>query len=109
MESLLYFGCRELRAGEGPTPVQSPIPPPPVTQQSGGKRFYRREGGLNAETVQSALIIILKLVIRGLTSVILTVLSTVNLRFQGCLSACLENSSRNCGSIYHSYNRSLCS
>ena len=39
--------------------------------------------GLRAETAQSALTVILKLVIGGLTSVILIVLSTVSLQFQG--------------------------
>ena len=48
--------------------------------QSGGKSFYR---WLHAETAQSALTVILKLVISGLTSVILIVLSTINLQFRG--------------------------
>ena len=39
--------------------------------------------GLHAETAQSALTVVLKLVISGLTSVILIVLSTVSLQFQG--------------------------
>ena len=39
--------------------------------------------GLHAETAQSALTVILKLVIGGLTSVVLIVLSTVSLQFQG--------------------------
>jgi len=39
--------------------------------------------GLHVETVQSALTVILKLVIGGLTSVILIVLGTINLQFQG--------------------------
>ena len=38
---------------------------------------------MHAETAQSALMVILKLVIGGLTSVILIVLGTVNLQFQG--------------------------
>ena len=41
------------------------------------------ERRLHAETSQSALTIILKLVISGLISVIFIVLSTVNLQFQG--------------------------
>ena len=41
--------------------------------------------GLHAETAQSALTAILKLVIGGLTRVILIVLSPVSLRFQGQL------------------------
>ena len=50
--------------------------------QSVGKSFYRWRG-LHAETAQSALTVILKLVIGGLLSIILIVLSTVNLHFQG--------------------------
>ena len=38
---------------------------------------------MHAETAQSALTVVLKLVIGGLTSIILIVLSTVNLQFQG--------------------------
>ena len=37
-----------------------------------GKTFYRQRRGLQAETEQSALTVILKLVISGLTSVTLT-------------------------------------
>ena len=55
----------------------------PSPRQSGGESFYRQREGLHAETAQSALTVILKLVISGLISIILTVLSTVNLQFQG--------------------------
>ena len=48
-----------------------------------GKSFYRLREGANAETAQSALAFILNLVIGGLTSVILIVLGTLNLQFQG--------------------------
>ena len=50
-----------------------------------GKSFYRQEeeARLHTETAQSARTIILKLVISGLTSVMMTVLSTVNLQIQG--------------------------
>ena len=41
------------------------------------------ERGLHAEIAQSAQIVILKLVISGLTSINLIVLSTVNFQFQG--------------------------
>ena len=53
--------------------------------QSVGNNFYRRvvAGVLYAETVQSALTGILKLVMGGLTSIILIVLGTVNLQLQG--------------------------
>ena len=54
--------------------------PPPET---GHKSFYRQREGLHVETAQSALTVILKLVIGGLTSVILIALRTVNLQFQG--------------------------
>ena len=49
-----------------------------------GQQFYRwgRGVALYAETVQSALTGILKLVMGGLTSIILIVLGTVNLQFQ---------------------------
>ena len=50
--------------------------------QPGGKSFSRQREGLHAKTVQSALTVIWKLVIGGLTSIILNVLSTVSLQFQ---------------------------
>ena len=58
------------------------LPPP---QQAGGESFYRQSKGrwLHAEIVQSSLTVIFRLVINGLTSVILIVLGTVNLQFQG--------------------------
>ena len=57
-------------------------PHPPT--DNGGKSFYSWGwGSLHAETAQSALTVILKLVIGGLISVILIVLGTVNLQFQG--------------------------
>ena len=54
------------------------------TPHSQGARAFI-DGGreLHAETAQSALTVFLKSVIAGLTSVILIVLSTVNLQFQG--------------------------
>ena len=55
----------------------------PAPRQSGGKSFYRQREGLHAERAQSALTVFLKLVISGLTSVILIVLSTVTPQFQG--------------------------
>ena len=50
---------------------------PPSPGQSVGKSFYRQREGLRADGAQSALTVILKLVIGGLTSIILIVLSTV--------------------------------
>ena len=44
---------------------------------------WARGKGLHAETAQSALTVILKLVIGGLTSDTLIVLRAVNLQFQG--------------------------
>ena len=82
-ESLLYFGGWQPWCGGGPTAVQMLIPsahPPPENQ--GARAFTERGRGLHAETVQSALTVILKLVTAGLTCVILIVLSTVNLQFQ---------------------------
>ena len=55
--------------------------PPPDNQ--GARVFIGRGRGLRVEAAQSALTIILKLVIGGLTSIILIVLSTVNLQFHG--------------------------
>ena len=49
----------------------------------GARAFIDGGRGLHAETAQSALTGILKLAIGGLTGVILTVLGTVILRFQG--------------------------
>ena len=60
---------------------QSPTPPPLAT--SGARAFIDRRRRLHAETAQSALTVIFRLVIGGLTSVILIVLGTVNLQFQG--------------------------
>ena len=59
------------------------LPHPPANKQ-GGERFYRRVGrtALLAETAQSSLTVIFKLVISGLTSLILVVLGTGNLQFQ---------------------------
>ena len=45
--------------------------------------FIDRQRGLHAESVQSALTVIFKLVMDGLTRVILVVLGAVNLQFQG--------------------------
>ena len=49
----------------------------------GARAFIDRGGRLHIETAQSALMLILKLVISGLTNVVLIVLSTVNHSFQG--------------------------
>ena len=62
----------------GRTPVQrsAPLPGHPV-----GKSFYRHREGLQAETAQSALTVILKLVTGSLTSI--NLFKVVTLQFQG--------------------------
>ena len=70
--------------GGGWTSVQRLTPTrPPTRATSGARAFIDRRRGLHAETAQSALTVIFKLVIGSLTSVILIVLSTINLQFQG--------------------------
>ena len=58
-----------------------PPQPPPPSPQGEGENFYRQSIGewLHAETAQSSLTVIFKLVITGLTTIILVVLGTVNL------------------------------
>ena len=47
------------------------------------RAFIDRGRGLHAETARSSLTVIFRLVIGGLTSIILVVLGTVNLQFLG--------------------------
>ena len=56
-----------------------------ILATSGARCFIERSGGglLHAETAQSSLTVIFKLVTSGLTSIILVVLGTVILQFQG--------------------------
>ena len=69
---------------EGWTPVQRLTRSPTPLLTIGGKSFYSWGwGSLHAETAQPALTVVLKLVICGLISVVLIVLGTVNLQFQG--------------------------
>ena len=63
-------------------PVQRLTPPLPADSQW-ARAFRDRRRGRHAESAQSALIVILKSVTGGLLSVIMMVLSTVNLQFQG--------------------------
>ena len=81
--NLLYFGCWQLggRWG-GQMPVQRLTPPLPTDSQW-ARAFRDRRRGRHTESAQSALIVILKSVTGGLLSVIMMVLSTVNLQFQG--------------------------
>ena len=59
-------------------------PPPHPTGNQWGKRFYRQKRGEGyMQKQQPALTVIFQLVTSGLTSIILTVLGTVNLQFQG--------------------------
>ena len=66
------------------TSVQRPTSP---SGNQWGKSFYRQKvsggGGLHAKIAQSSLTVIFKLVISGLTSVILVVLDIVNFQVQG--------------------------
>ena len=55
----------------------------PSLTVSGARAFIDRWRGLHAETAQSALTVIYKLVVGGLTSVILIVSGTVNLQSLG--------------------------
>ena len=71
--------------GRWQTSVQRPIPLPPSPAQvtCGARACIDRWKGLHAETTQLSLIVIFQLVISGLTSILLVVLGTVNLQFQG--------------------------
>ena len=80
MEKKVCFILDAGNCGGGRTPVQRLTPP---TDNQWARAFIGGGRGLHAETAQSALMVILKLVIGGLTSVILIVLGTVNLQFQG--------------------------
>ena len=55
--------------------------PPPATATSGARAFIDRKMGIDVGTAQSTLTVIFKLIISGLTSVILIILDTVNLQF----------------------------
>ena len=75
--------CFILDAGNqwgGQTPIQRLTPP---TDSQRARAFIGGGRGLHAEAAQSALTVILTLIIGGLISVILIVLGTVNLQFQG--------------------------
>ena len=56
---------------------------------------------------QSALTVIFKLVISGLTSIILIVLGTVNLQFQGKFVCFFAANSWNCGSLCRGYSHAV--
>ena len=63
------------------SPKSHSLPLPPDNQWA--RTFIDQWQGPHGETVQSALIVILKLVTGSLTSIILIVLGTVNLWVQG--------------------------
>ena len=71
-----------MTVGEGRRLSKRPTPPPRPPPTMGARAFIDGGRGLHAEIIQSALTVILKLVISGLTSVIVIVLGTVNLQFQ---------------------------
>ena len=82
---MLYLGCWQSTVRGRWTPVQRSIttPGPLHTDNQWASTFIDRRKMLQAETAWLTLTVILKLAVNGLTSVILTVLSTVNLQFQG--------------------------
>ena len=80
---LALFWMLASMAGGGQISVQRPTLPPPTPYNQGARAFIDGGRGLRAETAQSALRVILKLVTGGLTNVILVVLSTVTLQFHG--------------------------
>ena len=67
-------------ASRGQTSVQRPTPP---TDGQWARALIDRRRALRVETTQSSLAVILKLVISGLTRVILVTSGTVDLQFQG--------------------------
>ena len=59
----------------------------PTPWQAGAESIYRQSlvGGLPAETAESSLTVIFKLIISALTSIILVVSGTISFQFQGAL------------------------
>ena len=98
LQNWLYFGYQQWgRRRRGClSKGQLPTPKPTIW----GKNFYRQRGVLHVQTVQSALTVILKLVIGELTSIIL---STVSLQFKGWFVSISEASFQNYGSSRHGY------
>lgn len=87
-----YFGCRELRAEEGPTPVQSLDSRRPPASNNGGQEVLQTRKSQKQQLSSGSRLEIGHWC--GLTSVILIVLNTVNLQFQGCLFPIFETSSQ---------------
>ena len=84
------------------TSVQRLTPAPNPGNQR-GQSFYRQEEGPRAETAQSALTVIFKLVISGLTHVILIALCTLVFSSRTHVFAFLEAIIQKCGSLCHGY------
>ena len=80
-ESLLYLDVGNVSRGQ--QCLSKGWPPSSAPDSQCTRAFLGWGWGLQAERVQSALIVILKSVISSLTSITLIVLSTVNLKFQG--------------------------
>ena len=68
-------------------PSKANSPPTPTPWQAGSESIYRQSQGRgqHAETAQSSLTVIFKLVTGGLPSSVLVALGTVNLQFRGAL------------------------
>ena len=78
---MLYFRCQQLVGENGHLSKGGPPPPHHPLATSGARAFLGRRGELHEETAQSTLTVIFKLVIGGLTS-LLVVLGTVNFQFR---------------------------
>ena len=88
VESLLYFRCWQLGWREDGRRLSKDWLPPCYWQPTGQELLQTEVGrevlhAETAETAQSALTVIFKLVIGGLTNIILVVLGTVNFQLQG--------------------------
>ena len=82
-ESLIYFGCQQWWGERVNTYPKRLIFPNSSTDSQWARASIGWGRGLHAETASGLLTVILKLVIGGLTSVILVVLSTVNIQIHG--------------------------
>lgn len=85
---------------EGAIPVQRWIP---SFDKQWARVFIDRGMGLCAETAQLALTVIFKLIISGLISIILIVLSIVNLQFQDQFIPISLRPVLRIGFLFHSY------
>ena len=75
--------CDGVGEGRHLSKGQLPAPAPAIPEEQGIGAFIDRERELCAKTAQSALTVIFKLILGGLVSLILVVVGTVNLQFQG--------------------------